>query len=1195
MSFTHLHVHTEYSLLDGSNKIKEYVARVKELGMNSAAITDHGVMFGCIDFYKEARAQGVKPILGCEVYVAPGSRFDRETSRGEDRYYHLVLLAENNTGYSNLMKIVSAGFIDGFYYKPRVDMEILEKYHEGIIALSACLAGEVARAMVRNQYEMGKEAALRYEKIFGKGNFFLELQDHGISEQRMVNQQLMRLSAETGIELVATNDIHYTYAEDADSHDILLCLQTGKKITDEDRMRYEGGQYFVKSEAEMASLFPYAPQAIENTQKIADRCNVEIEFGVTKLPKFDVPEGYTSWEYLNKLCYDGLEERYHPATDELKARLKYELDTIKTMGYVDYFLIVWDFIKFARDHDIMVGPGRGSAAGSIVSYTLGITQLDPMRYQLLFERFLNPERVTMPDIDVDFCFERRPEVIDYVTRKYGKDRVVQIVTFGTLAARGVIRDVGRVLDMPYAQVDSIAKMIPNELNITIDKALQMNHELRELYQGNEEVAHLIDMSRRLEGLPRHTSMHAAGVVITDRPVVDYVPLSMNDDSPVTQYTMTAIEQLGLLKMDFLGLRNLSVIDHAEQMIAKHTPGFKVENAPDNDPDVFKMIASGATEGVFQFESAGMRRVIMQSDPKSIEDLIAVISLYRPGPMKFIPMYVENRKHPDKITYRHPRLSKILDVTYGCIIYQEQVMRIFRELAGYSLGRADIVRRAMSKKKHDVMEQEREYFIHGLKREDGTVEIEGCIARGVDEQTAETIYDEMKSFASYAFNKSHAAAYAVVAYRTAYLKYHYPKEYMAALLTSVLASAGKIAAYMEECSRLNIAVLPPHVNESEQGFSVFENSIRFGLLAIRNLGRGLIQRILSERTMNGPFTTFYDFCKRMQGRDLNRRAVESLIRCGAFDGLGNNRREMLMAVGPLLDQLEDDKRRNIEGQIGLFDFGGEEKTESFEMPKAEEFPKTELLSMEKEVTGMYLSGHPMSPYAEVYNAGIAARFDEIARSAAGESDQYKDEQYVDVLAVVESVKKKVTRSGSAMAFVTLEDMYGSMEALVFPKVLEKYGDLFAPGGSVWAHGRISFTEEKDPKFICEYASAPFSPEEMMIRRRPAPEEKKRASQKPAAVPESVTPPRGEERPGVQIKGYNTAYKGLYLRVPNAEDPLCKKAMQYIEIFDGVTDLYLYYTDTKKLVRAPARYRVAVNYELVSALKKLLGEGNVALKE
>ena len=1195
MSFTHLHVHTEYSLLDGSNKIKEYVARVKELGMNSAAITDHGVMFGCIDFYKEARAQGIKPILGCEVYVAPGSRFDRETSRGEDRYYHLVLLAENNTGYSNLMKIVSAGFIDGFYYKPRVDMEILEKYHEGIIALSACLAGEVARAMVRNQYEMGKEAALRYEKIFGKGNFFLELQDHGISEQRMVNQQLMRLSAETGIELVATNDIHYTYAEDADSHDILLCLQTGKKITDEDRMRYEGGQYFVKSEAEMASLFPYAPQAIENTQKIADRCNVEIEFGVTKLPKFDVPEGYTSWEYLNKLCYDGLEERYYPATDELKARLKYELDTIKTMGYVDYFLIVWDFIKFARDHDIMVGPGRGSAAGSIVSYTLGITQLDPMRYQLLFERFLNPERVTMPDIDVDFCFERRPEVIDYVTRKYGKDRVVQIVTFGTLAARGVIRDVGRVLDMPYAQVDSIAKMIPNELNITIDKALQMNHELRELYQGNEEVAHLIDMSRRLEGLPRHTSMHAAGVVITDRPVVDYVPLSMNDDSPVTQYTMTAIEQLGLLKMDFLGLRNLSVIDHAEQMIAKHTPGFKVENAPDNDPDVFKMIASGATEGVFQFESAGMRRVIMQSDPKSIEDLIAVISLYRPGPMKFIPMYVENRKHPDKITYRHPRLSKILDVTYGCIIYQEQVMRIFRELAGYSLGRADIVRRAMSKKKHDVMEQEREYFIHGLKREDGTVEIEGCIARGVDEQTAETIYDEMKSFASYAFNKSHAAAYAVVAYRTAYLKYHYPKEYMAALLTSVLASAGKIAAYMEECSRLNIAVLPPHVNESEQGFSVFENSIRFGLLAIRNLGRGLIQRILSERTMNGPFTTFYDFCKRMQGRALNRRAVESLIRCGAFDGLGNNRREMLMAFGPLLDQLEDDKRRNIEGQIGLFDFGGEEKTESFEMPKAEEFPKTELLSMEKEVTGMYLSGHPMSPYAEVYNAGIAARFDEIARSAAGESDQYKDEQYVDVLAVVESVKKKVTRSGSAMAFVTLEDMYGSMEALVFPKVLEKYGDLFAPGGSVWAHGRISFTEEKDPKFICEYASAPFSPEEMMIRRRPAPEEKKRDSQKPAAVPESVTPPRGEERPGVQIKGYNTAYKGLYLRVPNAEDPLCKKAMQYIEIFDGVTDLYLYYTDTKKLVRAPARYRVAVNYELVSALRKLLGEGNVALKE
>lgn len=1194
MGFAHLHVHSEYSLLDGACRIGPLIERAKELGQTALAITDHGVMYGAVAFYKAAVAAGIRPIIGCEVYVAPRGMTDR-VHGVDDAYTHLILLCRDETGYHNLCYLVSAAFERGFYGKPRIDWPLLHKHADGLICLSGCVAGDIPRAVLRGDYEAAKARAVELQELFGEGNFYLELQNHHMTDEARVRAALLRIHRETGIPLAATNDVHYIKKQDAYDQDVLLCIQTGQTLDSPDRLRFPNDEFYLKSEAEMRALFDEYPDAVENTQRIADRCHFDFTFGHYHLPRFLLPEGETDADaYLTKLCARGFEKRYGDRP-EVRKRLDYELNMIRRMGFVDYFLIVSDFIGYAKAQHIPVGPGRGSAAGSVVSYCLGITDVDPVQYNLYFERFLNPERVSMPDIDVDFCVQRRGEVIDYVIRKYGADHVAQIVTFGTMAARLAIRDVGRAMAIPYTTCDTVAKLVPMELDITIDAALERVSELRDLYERDKQVHELLDMARKIEGMPRHTSTHAAGVVITDRPVVDYVPLSMNDDSPVTQYTMTAIEQLGLLKMDFLGLRNLSVIDHAEQMIAKHTPGFKVENAPDNDPDVFKMIASGATEGVFQFESAGMRRVIMQSDPKSIEDLIAVISLYRPGPMKFIPMYVENRKHPDKITYRHPRLSKILDVTYGCIIYQEQVMRIFRELAGYSLGRADIVRRAMSKKKHDVMEQEREYFIHGLKREDGTVEIEGCIARGVDEQTAETIYDEMKSFASYAFNKSHAAAYAVVAYRTAYLKYHYPKEYMAALLTSVLASAGKIAAYMEECSRLNIAVLPPHVNESEQGFSVFENSIRFGLLAIRNLGRGLIQRILSERTMNGPFTTFYDFCKRMQGRDLNRRAVESLIRCGAFDGLGNNRREMLMAVGPLLDQLEDDKRRNIEGQIGLFDFGGEEKTESFEMPKAEEFPKTELLSMEKEVTGMYLSGHPMSPYAEVYNAGIAARFDEIARSAAGESDQYKDEQYVDVLAVVESVKKKVTRSGSAMAFVTLEDMYGSMEALVFPKVLEKYGDLFAPGGSVWAHGRISFTEEKDPKFICEYASAPFSPEEMMIRRRPAPEEKKRDSQKPAAVPESVTPPRGEERPGVQIKGYNTAYKGLYLRVPNAEDPLCKKAMQYIEIFDGVTDLYLYYTDTKKLVRAPARYRVAVNYELVSALKKLLGEGNVALKE
>ena len=1194
MGFAHLHVHSEYSLLDGACRIGPLIERARELGQTALAITDHGVMYGAVAFYKAAVAAGIRPIIGCEVYVAPRGMTDR-VHGVDDAYTHLILLCRDETGYHNLCYLMSAAFERGFYGKPRIDWPLLHKHADGLICLSGCVAGDIPRAILRGDYDAAKARAVELQELFGAGNFYLELQNHHMTDEARVRAALLRIHRETGIPLAATNDVHYIKKQDAYDQDVLLCIQTGQTLDSPDRLRFPNDEFYLKSEAEMRALFDEYPDAVENTQRIADRCQFDFTFGRYHLPRFLLPEGETDADaYLTKLCARGFAKRYGDRP-EVRKRLDYELNMIRRMGFVDYFLIVSDFIGYAKGQHIPVGPGRGSAAGSVVSYCLGITDVDPVQYNLYFERFLNPERVSMPDIDVDFCVQRRGEVIDYVIRKYGADHVAQIVTFGTMAARLAIRDVGRAMAIPYTTCDTVAKLVPMELDITIDAALERVSELRDLYESDKQVHELLDMARKIEGMPRHTSTHAAGVVITDRPVVDYVPLSMNDDSPVTQYTMTAIEQLGLLKMDFLGLRNLSVIDHAEQMIAKHTPGFKVENAPDNDPDVFKMIASGATEGVFQFESAGMRRVIMQSDPKSIEDLIAVISLYRPGPMKFIPMYVENRKHPDKITYRHPRLSKILDVTYGCIIYQEQVMRIFRELAGYSLGRADIVRRAMSKKKHDVMEQEREYFIHGLKREDGTVEIEGCIARGVDEQTAETIYDEMKSFASYAFNKSHAAAYAVVAYRTAYLKYHYPKEYMAALLTSVLASAGKIAAYMEECSRLNIAVLPPHVNESEQGFSVYENSIRFGLLAIRNLGRGLIQRILSERTMNGPFTTFYDFCKRMQGRDLNRRAVESLIRCGAFDGLGNNRREMLMAVGPLLDQLEDDKRRNIEGQIGLFDFGGEEKTESFEMPKAEEFPKTELLSMEKEVTGMYLSGHPMSPYAEVYNAGIAARFDEIARSAAGESDQYKDEQYVDVLAVVESVKKKVTRSGSAMAFVTLEDMYGSMEALVFPKVLEKYGDLFAPGGSVWAHGRISFTEEKDPKFICEYASAPFSPEEMMIRRRPAPEEKKRDSQKPAAVPESVTSPRGEERPGVQIKGYNTAYKGLYLRVPNAEDPICKKAMQYIEIFDGVTDLYLYYTDTKKLVRAPARYRVAVNYELVSALKKLLGEGNVALKE
>ena len=1150
MSFTHLHVHTEYSLLDGSNKIKEYVARVKELGMNSAAITDHGVMFGCIDFYKEARAQGIKPILGCEVYVAPGSRFDRETSRGEDRYYHLVLLAENNTGYSNLMKIVSAGFIDGFYYKPRVDMEILEKYHEGIIALSACLAGEVARAMVRNQYEMGKEAALRYEKIFGKGNFFLELQDHGIPEQRMVNQQLMRLSAETGIELVATNDIHYTYAEDADSHDILLCLQTGKKITDEDRMRYEGGQYFVKSEAEMASLFPYVPQAIENTQKIADRCNVEIEFGVTKLPKFDVPEGYTSWEYLNKLCYDGLAERYHPATDELKARLKYELDTIKTMGYVDYFLIVWDFIKFARDHDIMVGPGRGSAAGSIVSYTLGITQLDPMRYQLLFERFLNPERVTMPDIDVDFCFERRPEVIDYVTRKYGKDRVVQIVTFGTLAARGVIRDVGRVLDLPYAQVDSIAKMIPNELNITIDKALQMNHELRELYQGNEEVAHLIDMSRRLEGLPRHTSMHAAGVVIGSRPLVEFVPLSRGSDGTiVTQFTMTTLEELGLLKMDFLGLRTLTVIQNATKLAERYS-NKKIDllHIDYNDPKVLGMIGASKTVGVFQLESAGMKNFMKELKPQSLEDIIAGISLYRPGPMDFIPQYIKGKNNPESVTYDTPLLKPILEPTYGCIVYQEQVMQIVQALAGYSLGRADLVRRAMSKKKASVMEKERQNFVYGNEAEG----VPGCIKNGIDEKTANKIYDEMIDFAKYAFNKSHAAAYAFVSYQTAWLKYYYPVEFMAALMTSCIDNPGKVAEYILSSRQMGISILPPDINRSEGKFTVDGQAIRYGMAAVKGIGKPVMEAIVEERSANGPFRSLKDFAERLSGKEVNKRTVENFIKAGAFDCFGVTRKQLMFVYANVLDDVAREKKDSLSGQMSLFDFVDETTKRSYETvyPDVGEYEKSDLLALEKEVLGIYVSGHPLEEQEECWRKNISAVTTDFQPDEETGFPSVTDGAKEIVGGIITDKKIKYTKNNKTMAFLTLEDLVGSMEIVVFPRDYEKNASMMQTDARVFIQGRVSAEDDKPSKLICEKIF-PFAgiPKELWIQ-----------------FPDKET--------------YEREVADLY---------------QMLRESDGKDSVILYIKSIKAMKKLPPSRNVQADARLVESLRAKFGTGNVKVVE
>ena len=1065
MEFTHLHVHTEYSLLDGSNKIKEYVARVKELGMDSAAITDHGVMYGVIDFYRAAREAGINPILGCEVYVAPGSRFDREVGSGDDRYYHLVLLAENNQGYSNLMKIVSKAFVEGFYYKPRVDLELLEKYHEGIIALSACLAGEVARYLARGMYEDAKIVALRYQDIFGKGNFFLELQDHGIPEQQTVNQQLLRMHRETGIDLVATNDVHYTMAEDAEPHDVLLCLQTQKKLSDENRMRYEGGQYYVKSPEEMARLFPYALEALENTHKIAERCHVEIEFGVTKLPKYDVPDGLTSWEYLNKLCYEGLEQRYHPVTEELKKRLDYELSTIKNMGYVDYFLIVWDFIKYARDNDIMVGPGRGSAAGSLVAYTLGITQLDPIRYDLLFERFLNPERVSMPDIDVDFCFERRQEVIDYVRRKYGDDCVVQIVTFGTLAARGVIRDVGRVLDMPYAQVDTIAKMIPQELNITIDKALGMNPELRKAYEEQDDIHRLIDLAKRLEGLPRHTSMHAAGVVISQKDVSEYVPLSRaQDGSIVTQFTMTTLEELGLLKMDFLGLRTLTVIQNAVKMVEKSTGMLlDMQKIDYNDKKVLDSLGTGRTDGVFQLESAGMKSFMKELKPQSLEDVIAGISLYRPGPMDFIPQYIRGKNRQDTIRYDCPQMEPILKPTYGCIVYQEQVMQIVRELAGYTLGRSDLVRRAMSKKKASVMAKERQNFVYGNVEEG----VPGCIANGISEEIANKIYDEMTDFAKYAFNKSHAAAYAVVSYQTAYLKYYYPVEFMAALMTSVVEMPNKVAEYISVCRQMGIRILPPDINHGVYGFSVDNGAIRYALSAIKSIGRPVIEGIVREREEHGEYISLKTFIERNIDQ-INKRVVENLIKAGALDCLEGNRNQKMTVYTQIIDSINQEKKHTMAGQLSLFDIAPEEDKNEFEirMPQAAEYPKETILTFEKEVLGIYLSGHPLERYRNIMEKMISAKTSDFQPDDETGIPEVYDNQKVIVGGMITDKTIKYTKNNKVMAFLTVEDLVGTVEVVVFPRDYEKCQMFLNEDARLFIQGRVSAEDDKASKLILE---------------------------------------------------------------------------------------------------------------------------------
>ena len=1143
MEFTHLHVHTEYSLLDGSSKIKEITSRAKELGMKSLAITDHGVMYGVIDFYKAAKEVGIKPILGCEVYVAPGSRFDKQPGESESRYYHLVLLAENNTGYKNLMKIVSRGFTEGFYYKPRVDYEVLEQFHEGIIALSACLAGEVQRYLARGMYEAGCEAAKRYEGIFGKGNFFLELQDHGIPEQKYVNPQLIRMSQELGIDLVCTNDVHYTYAQDADAHDILLCIQTGKKVTDENRMRYDGGQYYLKSPEEMAELFPYAPQALENTCKIAERCNVEIEFGVTKVPHFEVPQGFDSWTYLNHLCNEGMKRRYPDADEEKKKRLEYELSVIHKMGYVDYFLIVWDYINYAKTHGIAVGPGRGSAAGSIVSYCLGITDIDPIKYSLIFERFLNPERVSMPDIDVDFCYERRQEVIDYVVEKYGKDCVVQIVTFGTMAARAVIKDVGRVLDLPYAMVDNIAKMVPREIGITIDKAIQENPDLRNAYENDAQVHDLIDKSKRLEGLPRHASRHAAGVLISQKAVDEYVPVATGSDGAVVaQFVMTTLEELGLLKKDFLGLRTLKVIQDAEKFARKKNPEFSIDNINYEDKNVYDMISTGKCEGIFQLESAGMKNFMKELKPQSIEDLIAGISLYRPGPMDFIPQYIKGKNNPGDITYDCPMLEPILKPTYGCIVYQEQVMQIVRDLAGYSLGRSDLVRRAMSKKKTSVMEKERQNFIYGNPEEN----VPGCISNGIDEKTANKIYDDMIDFAKYAFNKSHAACYAVVAYQTAYLKTYYPVEFMAALMTSVVDNTDKVAGYIYACRQMNIQMLPPDVNTSDMEFSVEDNAIRFGLSAVKSLGRPTIKAIIDERNKSR-FTSMQDFISRLY-TDLNKRTLENLIKSGAFDTFGNNRRQMMSVYARMLDNEAKQGKDAISGQMSLFDLVDESEKSQFEikMPDVSEYTKEDILAFEKEVLGVYVSGHPLDEYAAMWKKHISAMSTDFEIDDETGEPKVKVDSKATIGGMIMAKSVKPTKTGQLMAYLTIEDLVGTVEVIVFPRTFSTYRNIIEGTDKLFITGRVNANADENAKLICE----------------------------------SVVP-------------FEDVPRKLWIRFASEEEYLKKAAdlAEELKYSDGKDSIIIYCTKENKRIALPQSRNIRITPDILASLRAQYGIKNV----
>lgn len=1160
--FVHLHLHSEYSLLDGACRIKDIIKKAKEYGQKAVAITDHGVMYGAVDFYKEAKKEGIKPIIGCEVYTAARTRHDR-LYHPDSQHGHLVLLCKNEQGYHNLIKLVSQAWIDGFYGKPRIDWELLTKYHEGLIASSACLSGEVARALLANDYEGAKKKAIQYNELFKEGNYYLEIQDHGLPQQKQINPQIAKISRETGIPLIATNDVHYINKEDAYLQRVLLCIQTNKTVDDPNGIGFATDEFYMKSGDEMAELFREYPEAVKNTVKVAEKCDMDFTFGKTILPHFEVPEGKSHYDYLKEMCEKGLCERYGENPDEsVKKRLYYELNIINAMGYVDYYLIVQDFIRYAKSVDIPVGPGRGSGAGSLCAYCIGITGIDPIKYNLLFERFLNPERVSMPDFDVDFCYVRRQEVIDYVVRKYGSDHVSQIITFGTMAARAAIRDVGRVMNMSYAEVDRVAKLIPSEINITIDKALEQSVDLKTLYENDPRVKRLIDIARGLEGMPRHASMHAAGVVITRDPVDTYVPLQKNDESIVTMYTMNNLEELGLLKMDFLGLRNLTVIRYAQNMIReKYKPDFTIENIPLDDKDVFKMLTYGKTCGVFQFESAGMKQVLMNLKPVSVEDLIAVISLYRPGPMESIPTYIDNRHHPEHIKYKHPLLKDILDVTNGCIVYQEQVMEIVRKLAGYSYGRADLVRRAMAKKKKDVMEEERKNFIYGKKREDGTFECVGCVRNGVDEKTANEIFDEMASFASYAFNKSHAAAYAIVAYETAYLKCHYPKEYMAGLLTSILENADKVSEYIGECQRLGIGILPPDINESIEGFTVSGDNIRFGLLAIKNLGRGFIQSIIEERKNQGKFTTFRDFCSRMVNKDINKRAVENLIKCGAFDTLGLKRRQLLLACGNIIDEVQSLAKVNLSGQVSLF--ANTEQNEDEAIPDAEEFSQKELLNQEKEVVGIYLSGHPLAAYRDFIKKN---RMPDL-RDILNNSERFKDGSRVAVTAIITAKQLKITKTDSTMAFITLDDGSGQLEALVFPKTLETFKDAIETDEIVAVTGRLSVKEEEAPKILCD---AVVKPENFTGR---------------SAQSNTAANKRQNKR--------DPRY-GLYLRVDSMECDEYKRAQYVMDVFDGDFPVYIYLYKTKKLLKAPMKNWVMMNDPMINELKRILGEKNVAVK-